>query len=122
MGKKLILSLLAVALTITGSTFEAGAGELKDLVGTWTGVSYPPQGGNPAPATMVVKESGAYEIYIGRGLRFDGRISVDGDRFRWEGSHGLRGTSTLPEEKGKSILRSFREDGSRSGEYEQTKK
>ena len=117
MRRSSAVALVAALLIGFLPLFQAGAADLKELTGTWTGYAYPPRGGNPIFGTVIMKESGTYE-YHGGSIRYDGTVTMDGDKFRWESSSGARGTFTVREEKGKRILRSIREDGSLSGEFE----
>ncbi len=110
-----VLALFSVLLVTTPSSAEEKRiDNFTMMAGTWSSWI-----GNDS-VMLYIKEDGSYQS-SGRAFRIDGQITLTDGKGRYVTSQGRTGTFTLHEEKGKTFLRSVRDDGSLTSDWDRIK-
>ncbi len=94
--------------------------DVKSLAGKWEGYTTNQRG--TFPLTLTIKEGGSYSAFVpAANTTVTGTMQVIDGKVRFRTADGATGTTTLHEGGGKRILRSVRDDGSVTSEYEPAK-
>jgi len=123
MKMHLVLLLAAVfALSPTGGfAGEKQIVDVKELAGNWRGWVTGEQG--QERATMIVTADGGYKASTTRGSTTEGKFYLQDGKLRYQSSR-TKGTASLSEDKGKTVLKVVPDDPNYrtgTGEYERVK-